>query len=112
MTWSKYVNRKPKVALKQQPKPVAAASSATNSERGRGGQSGRGRNRGRNGGRGKPKTAQELDAEMTDYFDAPAANTNGASTADANGTTQTAPATHGDTGMDEIMVSYTMPWLS
>ena len=43
---------------------------------------GRGRTRrGRNAGRAKPKTADELDAEMTDYFDKPAggdATTNGA----------------------------------
>lgn len=72
--------------------------------RGRG--RGRGVRRGRNAGRGKPKTADELDAEMVDYFDASGANgAGGADGATTNGATQ--PATNGgqDLGMDEISVS-------
>lgn len=74
--------------------------------RGRG--RGRGVRRGRNAGRGKPKTADELDAEMVDYFDATGAN--GAGGADGAATTNGASqaATNGgqDLGMDEISVSF------
>lgn len=66
----------------------------------------RGARRGRTGGRGKPKTADELDAEMVDYFDANGAN--GAGGADGAATTNGAsqPGTNGqDMGMDEISVS-------
>lgn len=52
--------------------------------------------------RPKPKTAEELDAEMTDYFNANNNNTAAASTgAGANG----AAAAGDDMGMDEISVS-------
>ncbi|KAF7504518.1 hypothetical protein GJ744_002138 [Endocarpon pusillum] len=61
--------------------------------------------RGKNATRSKPKTAEELDAEMTDYF----TNNNGGATTnmtDANGTTNgnAQPATAGgeDLGMDGI----------
>ncbi|KAK0517205.1 hypothetical protein JMJ35_000360, partial [Cladonia borealis] len=55
---------------------------------------------GRNAGRPKAKTADELDAEMVDYFDANAAN--GTASAEAtNGAT--APATNGDAGMEETL---------
>lgn len=65
---------------------------------------GRGPKKGRSGGRGKPKNAEELDAEMTDYFDAGAnATTNGESTAAVNGNAQSV-ATGGDAMEDEIMV--------
>ena len=49
-------------------------------------------------GRGRPKTADELDAEMTDYFGPAANGTAGQSNAAVNGNAT------GDTGMeDEIM---------
>ena len=68
---------------------------------------GRGGRRGRNAGRPKTKTADELDAEMVDYFDANAANGTAAPTnaaATINGAA--APATNGEEiGMDEISVS-------
>lgn len=54
--------------------------------------------------RAKPKTAEELDAEMTDYFNT---NNNAAAAtagATANGATA-APAAGDDMGMDEISVS-------
>lgn len=52
--------------------------------------------------RPKPKTAAELDAEMTDYW----GNTNAAATADATTTNGAAAATAtGDEAMDEISVS-------
>jgi len=59
--------------------------------------------RGRNAGRPKRKTAEELDAEMTDYFGG-----NAAAGADATAATNgnAAGATGGeDLGMDEISVS-------
>ncbi|KAA6406791.1 MAG: rna recognition motif containing [Lasallia pustulata] len=96
------------VQPKVQPKPATAVKSATNGTATRAGGRGRGRGgrRGRNAGRGKPKTAEELDAEMMDYFDASGAPVNGAATTDAaattNGTAQ--PGANGgeDLGMDEI----------
>ena len=85
---------------KNQPKS-AAPKPATSGTATRGGRTrGRGR-RGRNAGRPKAKTADELDAEMVDYFDANA--TNGTAGAEAtNGAT--APAANGDAGMEEISV--------
>ncbi|KAL9002508.1 MAG: hypothetical protein Q9188_004564 [Gyalolechia gomerana] len=86
------------------PKPVTAAKPATNGAATRGVRArGRGGRRGRNAGRAKPKTADELDAEMVDYFDP--TNTNSATqggdaAANANGTAQ--PAANLDAGMDEI----------
>ena len=50
-------------------------------------------------GKPKPKTAEELDAEMQDYFGG--GETNGAAPA-ANGAPQAAPATGDDAAMDEI----------
>ncbi len=89
---------------KNKPKPVAAAKPVRNGTDSRG-ERGRGGKRGRNAGRAKPKTADQLDAEMTDYFVANDANgaATGMDTA-ANGTAQ--PAAHGgdDLGMDEILV--------
>ncbi|CAD6576518.1 MAG: argininosuccinate synthetase [Alectoria sarmentosa] len=89
---------------KNQPKS-AAAKPATNGTATRGGRAGgRGARRGRNVGRPKAKTADELDAEMVDYFDANAANGTSATT-DAAGTVNgaAAPATNGEEiGMDEI----------
>jgi THO complex subunit 4 len=55
--------------------------------------------------RSKPKTAEELDAEMTDYFNAN--NNNAAAPADGAATNGAAAAAAGgdDHGMDEISVS-------
>lgn len=86
-------------------KPLAVGTATRAAARGRGRVGGR---RGRNAGRAKPKTAEELDAEMMDYFDASGAPANGAVTTDAaataNGTAQ--PVANGaeDLGMDEISV--------
>lgn len=91
---------------KSQPKPATAVKS-TNGVISRGRGRVRGVRRGRNAGRGKPKTADELDAEMVDYFDA--TGVNGVGGADGAATTNGAsqPATNGaqDLGMDEISVS-------
>ncbi|KAL2044200.1 hypothetical protein N7G274_002905 [Stereocaulon virgatum] len=83
---------------KDQPKS-AAPKPATNgtTERGRKTR-GRGARRGRNAGRPKAKTADELDAEMVDYFDANAANGTTATT-DA---TVAQPIANGGEQMDEI----------
>jgi THO complex subunit 4 len=90
---AKKENNKPKAAAA--PKPVnAAAGGATAKAAGRGGRKGR-------AGRPKPKTVEELDAEMSEYFDpnavAPAVNTNGAAAPAA------APVTGDATMEDEIM---------
>ena len=96
---------------KGQPKPATGAKSATDGSATRTVGRGRGRvgRRGRNAGRAKPKTAEELDAEMMDYFDASSAPANGATTTDAAATTNgmAQPAANGgeDLGMDEISVS-------
>lgn len=90
---------------KSQPKSAAANNGITANGRGRG----RTR-RGRTSGRGKPKSAQELDAEMTDYFDDGATGATGGEANQApvvNGAAQPATATGGDTAMDdEILASY------
>lgn len=87
------------------PKPATAAKSATDkaATRGRGRGAGRG-GRGRNAGRPKAKTADELDAEMVDYFDTNATPTQGtdAAAVATNGTAQ--PTATLDSGMDEISV--------
>ncbi|KAJ5713494.1 mRNA export protein mlo3 [Penicillium malachiteum] len=83
---------------KSKPKPATAKKTATTKTGARGGR--QGQNRGRNPGRGKPKTVEELDAEMVDYFaggePAPANNA-----APVNGA---APQANGaeDLGMAEI----------
>ena len=93
---------------KNQPKS-AAAKPAANGTTGttRGGKEGRGRGvrRGRNAGRPKPKTAEELDLEMVDYFDANVQNTTTAATdgsAPANRVAQTAANGEDLGGMDDI----------
>ena len=88
---------------KNQPKS-AAAKPSTNGTASRGGRTrGRGR-RGRNAGRPKAKTADELDAEMVDYFDVNAAT--GATGAETNTNGAAAPVANGDAGMDEISVCF------
>ena len=86
---------------KAQPKSATAVKATTNGTSARGGRA-RGRG-GRKAGRPKRKTADELDAEMVDYFDATAA-TNGAAadgSANMNGIAQQVV---NDDGMDEISV--------
>lgn len=93
-------SNKPKNAVKKDSKPAGAqktkgqagnTNGATADKKGKKEKSGR-------AGRPKAKTAEELDAEMQDYFgsgEAAAAPTNGAQPAATNGT---------DTGMvDEVM---------
>lgn len=93
---------------KAQPKSAAVtktrASETTRSERGRG-------RRGRNAGRNKPKTLEELDAEMDDYHDVGPSNGATDNGAGNVSTGQAAPVVNGgDMGIDdEIMVSRT--WL-
>ncbi|KAI4193714.1 MAG: hypothetical protein LQ346_003856, partial [Caloplaca aetnensis] len=83
------------------PKPATAAKAVTEKTATRGRGRGRG-GRGRNAGRPKAKTADELDAEMVDYFDTNATTTQGtdAAAVATNGTAQ--PAATLDSGMDEI----------
>jgi THO complex subunit 4 len=86
-----------------QPKPATAGKAANDSVATRGRGRGRGGRRGRTAGRGKPKTADELDAEMVDYFDATGASGGNTGT-DAAATNGAAPnaANGDDLGMDEI----------
>lgn len=97
----------PKPAAKAQPKPATATKAATGrtaATRGRGGRKPR--------AQGKPKkSAEELDADMQDYWDTGAnggAAPEGGDTAMATngGAAAQAAASGGDAGMeDEIMVS-------
>ncbi|KAL9102148.1 MAG: hypothetical protein Q9163_002679 [Psora crenata] len=88
-----------------QPKS-ATAKPATDGATTRGGKGVRGRGRrGRNAGRPKAKTADELDAEMADYFDPNAVNGTATTTEAAqntNGASQMAANGGEDLGMDEI----------
>jgi len=80
-----------KTVNSNKPKPVTSTKAVrgSKSRRGRGGRSGSG------SGREKRKTADELDAEMADYFD-------GGNTQTGAATTTGAPATNGgDIGMDD-----------
>ncbi|KAJ5458124.1 Nucleotide-bindingalpha-beta plait [Penicillium sp. IBT 31633x] len=93
-----------RIAHKARPKSATAPKAKENNKAAtdKGARRGKGaaRPRGRNAGRGKPKTVEELDAEMVDYFnnDAPPAE----GTAPVNGTAPQANATQ-DIGMaDEI----------
>lgn len=82
---------------KSQPKPATNGKPST---RGRGRRARKGTGR---AGRPKAKTAEELDAEMVDYFNAP--NENGAA-ADSNAAAAPQqPAGGEDLGMAEISVS-------
>ncbi|KAL4802176.1 hypothetical protein BDV18DRAFT_164349 [Aspergillus unguis] len=85
---------------KSQPKPATNAKPDAAAR-------GRGRRRGRAGGRAgrpKPKTAEELDAEMVDYFNTP--NENGAAADNNAAAPPQQPAGGEDLGMAEISVSY------
>ncbi|KAF7714686.1 Uncharacterized protein PECH_008283 [Penicillium ucsense] len=87
-----------RVAHKPQPKPATAPKAATNKPKARGTRGSSRGARGRNPGRGKPKTVEELDAEMVDYFNDGSAVE---SSAPVNGAA--APVAAGeDTGMAEI----------
>ena len=96
------INRNSKSA-KAQPKQAGVIKSTTDSARGTGrpvrGARGRAR-RGRNAGRPKTKTADELDAEMTDYFTG-GVTANGEAAPATNGAA-TAAAANEDTGMDGV----------
>ncbi|USW57252.1 Putative RNA recognition motif domain, nucleotide-binding alpha-beta plait domain superfamily [Septoria linicola] len=95
---SERVAKQPKSAAKEKPKQAgatkgqAATKGAAASEKSKKPKSGR-------AGRAKAKTAEELDAEMQDYFGS------GDAAATTNGAAPAAPATNGaDTGMvDEVM---------
>jgi THO complex subunit 4 len=84
-----YCNSQPKVQPKSAAATKAGANTAAASTRGKAGKRGR-------GGRARParpakKTAEELDSEMADYFDATAAPAEAAVPA----------ATNGDAPMDD-----------
>ena len=89
-----------------QPKSAAPKATTNGGTAARGSKAGRGRPARRGGrlNRPKPKTADELDAEMADYFDPNAVN--GAATSENAPATNgaAAPAANGEQnmGMDEI----------
>ncbi|KAL5343235.1 hypothetical protein BJX70DRAFT_354907 [Aspergillus crustosus] len=85
---------------KSQPKPATTAKTGT-ATRGRGRRAQRGGNR---SNRPKSKTAEELDAEMVDYFNT--GENGGAPDAGAATGAPQQPATGEDLGMAEISVSY------
>ncbi|KAI5819453.1 putative mRNA export protein mlo3 [Pyronema omphalodes] len=94
-------NNRPKPAAKAAPKPganarggrrgPAAAGAASNQRGAKGGRSG--------SGRAKPKTAEELDQEMSDYFGNSGDNSATAAPAATNGA-----ANGGDVGMDDTVL--------
>lgn len=93
--------RKPKTATKEKTKPAAGAKAAANGTTNGASKDGRAAKK-KSGRAGKPKakTAEELDAEMQDYFGG--GETNGAP---ANGAAEPVVAADGgDTGMvDEVL---------
>lgn len=97
------MDRQPKGAKPKSAAPKPATNGETTTRGG--GTRGRGGRRGRNAGRPKTKTADELDAEMVDYFDANAANGTAATAETAaatNGSAQPSGTVGEDLGMDEI----------
>ena len=82
---------------------AAATTRGTGSARGARG-AGRGRGRGKGTGRPTRKTAEELDAEMTDYFGNGTAAAPDGATAATNGASAPAATAGDDLGMDEISV--------
>ncbi|KOS41274.1 hypothetical protein ACN38_g7858 [Penicillium nordicum] len=91
-----------RIAQKARPKSATKAKEDKTTPAEKGSRRGKGsaRPRGRNAGRGKPKTIEELDAEMVDYFSTDAPPTEG--TAPVSGTVPQASANQ-DIGMaDEI----------
>jgi THO complex subunit 4 len=91
---------KPKTAAQEKTKG-AAAKGAKGAANGAAGTAKAGANKKKAGRAGKPKakTAEELDAEMQDYFGGN--ETNGAAPA-VSAAPQAAPATNDDANMDEI----------
>jgi len=87
---------KPKPAAKAQPKPATAAKATTGPKGERKPRGGRGRN----AGRPKAKSADELDAEMQDYFVKP----DGAGDAAMSNGGAVQP-TNGDAGMDDDVIA-------
>ncbi|GME24885.1 rna annealing protein [Neofusicoccum parvum] len=90
--------QQPKPAAKAQPKPATAAKKEAAGKAGK-------KRRGKTvGGRPKPKTAEELDAEMQDYFDASTgAPADGDTAMATNGGAVQAVANGGDQMEDEVM---------
>jgi len=96
----------PKIADKDKPKPATADKASAGAGRGGRKRGGRGRGAAAAGGRTKPKTAEELDAEMADYWGTE--NGPGAGTADAtmaNGGAVQPAATNGETVMEDDVIA-------
>jgi len=95
-------DRVQKPAAKDKPKPATATKggAAAKGARGRG-RGGRGGKDGKTG-RAKPKTAEELDQEMADYF---VTSTNGTADAGIANGGAVQPAANGDVGMDDDVIA-------
>ncbi|KAF4540467.1 RNA recognition motif containing protein [Lasiodiplodia theobromae] len=91
--------QQPKNAAKAQPKPATQTKAAAAA-----GKAGKKRLRGKKTNRPKPKTAEELDAEMQDYFDSGnGAGVDGDTAMATNGGAVQAAGNGGDQMEDEVM---------
>ncbi|KPM39340.1 hypothetical protein AK830_g7238 [Neonectria ditissima] len=88
---------------KAQPKSAAANKHNTKVTKGGPAQGGPAKKKSGRSARPAKKTAEELDSEMADYFDASAAAAAGTTTGENANVAAPAPATAGDATMDEIM---------
>lgn len=91
-----------KDTAKPKPKPATAAPKAAAANGATAGAGRGGRNRKGRAGRPKPKSVEELDAEMSEYF-VPSGNNDAAATTTTNGAAAPAAAPALDATMDEIM---------
>ncbi|RDI85665.1 hypothetical protein Vi05172_g4358 [Venturia inaequalis] len=96
---------RPKVAEKDKPKPANTDKAGTGAASTRGRKPRRGRGAAAAGGRAKPKTAEELDAEMADYW----GGETGTGTADApmanGGAVQPAATNGGEAVMEDDVIA-------
>jgi len=98
----------PKIADKDKPKPATADKAATAASNGRGGRKrgGRGRGAAAAGGRTKPKTAEELDAEMADYWGTEGGAANGSADAPmTNGGAVQPAVNNGEAVMEDDVIA-------
>jgi THO complex subunit 4 len=94
---NKIINKQPKG---DKPKPVAKPAAGRGGARGGARGNKRGARSGSGSGRGKPKTAEQLDQDMSDYFGGDSTNASGAGPAAAT----TAATNGGDVGMDDTVL--------
>jgi len=95
----------PKLADKDKPKPATADKAAASNTRGVRKRGGRGRGAAAAGGRTKPKTAEELDAEMADYWGTEGGAANGSDAPMTNGGAVQPAANNGETVMEDDVIA-------